>query len=150
MLTLSYPVEFTILLNTFTCRYKVKIDEFELNLRRNRIMGGVIYFDMLYIPPQPKKVKEISVFVVLAGFVIFSGGELGDLRAGAPAGVAEPAMGGGLQATRPGGRELKREEDAGGDRAGDQGPGGGAAETAAGNPKRVIFSSFLAFHSSLL
>ncbi len=26
--------------------------------RRNRIMGGVIYFDMLYIPPQPKKVAQ--------------------------------------------------------------------------------------------
>ena len=38
--------------------YKVKCDEFELNLRRNRIMGGVIYFDMLYIPPQPKKVAN--------------------------------------------------------------------------------------------
>ena len=38
--------------------YKVKCDEFELNLRRNRIMGGVIYFDMLFIPPQPKKVAN--------------------------------------------------------------------------------------------
>ena len=38
--------------------YKVRCDEFELNLRRNRIMGGVIYFDMLYIPPQPKKVPS--------------------------------------------------------------------------------------------
>ena len=38
--------------------YKVRIDEHELNLRRNRIMGGVIYFDMLYIPPQPKKVTN--------------------------------------------------------------------------------------------
>ena len=38
--------------------YKVRTDEFELNLRRNRIMGGVIYFDMLYIPPQPKKVAN--------------------------------------------------------------------------------------------
>ena len=37
---------------------QVKCDEFELNLRRNRIMGGVIYFDMLYIPPQPKKVAN--------------------------------------------------------------------------------------------
>ena len=36
----------------------MKCDEFELNLRRNRIMGGVIYFDMLYIPPQPKKVAN--------------------------------------------------------------------------------------------
>ena len=32
------------------------IDENELNLRRNTILGGVFYFDMLQIPPQPKKV----------------------------------------------------------------------------------------------
>ena len=41
--------------------YKVRCDEFELNLRRNRIMGGVIYFDMLYIPPQPKKVYTFKM-----------------------------------------------------------------------------------------
>ena len=36
--------------------YKIDIDENELNLRRNTILGGVFYFDMLQIPPQPKKV----------------------------------------------------------------------------------------------
>ena len=36
--------------------YKIDIDESELNLRRNTILGGVFYFDMLQIPPQPKKV----------------------------------------------------------------------------------------------
>lgn len=36
--------------------YKIDIDEHELNLRRNIILGGVFYFDMLEIPPQPKKV----------------------------------------------------------------------------------------------
>ncbi len=36
--------------------YKVGIDENELNLRRNIILGGVFYFDMLQIPPQPKRV----------------------------------------------------------------------------------------------
>ena len=36
--------------------YKIDIDEGELNLRRNTILGGVFYFDMLQIPPQPKKV----------------------------------------------------------------------------------------------
>ena len=36
--------------------YKVDIDENELNLRRNIILGGVFYFDMLQIPPQPKKI----------------------------------------------------------------------------------------------
>ena len=40
--------------------YKVVIDENELNLRRNRIMGGVMYFDMLNIPPQPKKVSKYT------------------------------------------------------------------------------------------
>ena len=40
--------------------YKVVIDENELNLRRNRIMGGVMYFDMLNIPPQPKKVSKYN------------------------------------------------------------------------------------------
>ena len=47
-----------LLLNYGFDEYQVKCDEFELNLRRNRIMGGVIYFDMLYIPPQPKKVAN--------------------------------------------------------------------------------------------
>ena len=36
--------------------YKVDIEENELNLRRNIILGGVYYFDMLQIPPQPKRV----------------------------------------------------------------------------------------------
>ena len=36
--------------------YKVGIEENELNLRRNIILGGVFYFDMLQIPPQPKRV----------------------------------------------------------------------------------------------
>ena len=36
--------------------YKIEIEENELNLRRNIILGGVFYFDMLEIPPQPKKV----------------------------------------------------------------------------------------------
>ena len=36
--------------------YKIEIEENELNLRRNIILGGVLYFDMLEIPPQPKKV----------------------------------------------------------------------------------------------
>ncbi len=36
--------------------YKIDIEENELNLRRNIILGGVLYFDMLEIPPQPKKV----------------------------------------------------------------------------------------------
>jgi hypothetical protein len=30
----------------------------ELNLRRNIILGGVFYFDMLNIPPQPKRVGD--------------------------------------------------------------------------------------------
>ena len=45
-------------MNYYSDEFQVKCDEFELNLRRNRIMGGVIYFDMLYIPPQPKKVAN--------------------------------------------------------------------------------------------
>jgi hypothetical protein len=36
--------------------FKVEIEENELNLRRNIILGGVYYFDMLQIPPQPKRV----------------------------------------------------------------------------------------------
>ncbi len=36
--------------------YRIEIEENELNLRRNIILGGVFYFDMLQIPPQPKKV----------------------------------------------------------------------------------------------
>ena len=36
--------------------YKIDIEEGELNLRRNTILGGVFYFVMLQIPPQPKKV----------------------------------------------------------------------------------------------
>eukprot|EP00095_Tigriopus_kingsejongensis_P003535 snap_masked-scaffold106_size358372-processed-gene-1.3 protein:Tk03535 transcript:snap_masked-scaffold106_size358372-processed-gene-1.3-mRNA-1 annotation:"axonemal 84 kda protein" len=36
--------------------YKIDIKDNELNLRRNIILGGVFYFDMLQIPPQPKKV----------------------------------------------------------------------------------------------
>ena len=39
---------------------QVSIDPHELNLRRNRIMGGVIYFDMLYIPPQVQCAAVIS------------------------------------------------------------------------------------------
>ena len=35
---------------------QVDIEENELNLRRNIILGGVYYFDMLQIPPQPKRV----------------------------------------------------------------------------------------------
>lgn len=38
--------------------YKVEIDENELNLRRNIILGGVFYFDMLQIPPQPKRIAN--------------------------------------------------------------------------------------------
>lgn len=38
--------------------YKIDIEELELNLRRNIILGGVFYFDMLNIPPQPKKVGD--------------------------------------------------------------------------------------------
>uniref|UniRef100_A0A0K2TFR8 Cancer susceptibility candidate protein 1 homolog [Apis mellifera] n=1 Tax=Lepeophtheirus salmonis TaxID=72036 RepID=A0A0K2TFR8_LEPSM len=38
--------------------YKVNIEENELNLRRNIILGGVFYFDLLEIPPQPKKVGD--------------------------------------------------------------------------------------------
>ena len=38
--------------------YKVDIDENELNLRRNIILGGVFYFDMLQIPPQPKRIAN--------------------------------------------------------------------------------------------
>ena len=38
--------------------YKIDIQEYELNLRRNIILGGVFYFDMLEIPPQPKKVGQ--------------------------------------------------------------------------------------------
>ena len=40
-----------------------------------------------------------------------------------------------LQASGPARRELQREEDAGGDREGDQGAGGGAPEAAAGEPR---------------
>ncbi len=38
--------------------YKIDIGEHELNLRRNIILGGVFYFDMLNIPPQPKRVGD--------------------------------------------------------------------------------------------
>ena len=38
--------------------YKIEIEENELNLRRNIILGGVFYFDMLEIPPQPKRVGD--------------------------------------------------------------------------------------------
>ena len=44
------------------------IDENELNLRRNTILGGVFYFDMLQIPPQPKKVGHW----IICQLVIFS------------------------------------------------------------------------------
>ena len=38
--------------------YKVEIEENELNLRRNIILGGIFYFDMLQIPPQPKRIAN--------------------------------------------------------------------------------------------
>ena len=38
--------------------YKVPYEENELNLRRNIILGGVFFFDMLQIPPQPKRISN--------------------------------------------------------------------------------------------
>ena len=43
--------------------YKVEIDENELNLRRNIILGGVFYFDMLQIPPQPKRIANWIAYI---------------------------------------------------------------------------------------
>ena len=34
----------------------VATDKEELNLRRYRVIGGLIHFDLLHIPPQPKVV----------------------------------------------------------------------------------------------
>lgn len=36
--------------------YYIDVSDHELNLRRNIILGGVFYFDILHIPPQPKRV----------------------------------------------------------------------------------------------
>lgn len=88
--------------------YKVTIDESELNLRRNRIMGGVIYFDMLFIPPQPKKVASWVICELEHPQVL----SLLPWLLTPDAGAEEPALGGRLPAPGSSGRELQCEEDA--------------------------------------
>ena len=34
----------------------METDKEELNMRRYRVIGGLIHFDLLHIPPQPKVV----------------------------------------------------------------------------------------------